>query len=186
MKLRNQGTRKIRRNSNKVSVFSLSDYDSNDGMLTSIWGSPMWFFLHCMSFNYPINPTEDDKINYLNFVKSLTKTLPCGKCRSNLINNFKKLPLTMKNMLNRETFSKYIFNLHEVINTMLSKKSGLSYEEVRETYENFRARCQKNVVEYKATKKNEIGCVVPFNGEKTKCVLTVVPQSKQCKSFTIE
>ena len=47
----------------------------------------------------------------------------------------------MKTMKSRETFSKYIYNLHELINTMLNKKSNLSYDDVRERYENFRARC---------------------------------------------
>ena len=46
-------------------------------------------------------------------------------------------------MKSRYTFSKYVYNLHEVVNTMLNKKSNLSYDEVRERYENFRARCPK-------------------------------------------
>jgi hypothetical protein len=69
--------------------------------------------------------------------------LPCGKCRANLKENFKKLPIRMADMKNRETFSKYLFNLHELINTMLNKKSNLSYEEVSNTYEKFRSRCFK-------------------------------------------
>lgn len=186
MKTRKQRTRK---NIKKGGNFSMSDFSSQDGFLTKIWGSSLWHVMHCMSFNYPINPTQEDKKNYMLFIKNLKHILPCGKCRKNLTGNFQKLPLTMKDMLNRESFSKYVYNLHEVINTMLGKKSGLSYEEVRETYENFRARCKKEVnksVTIKNTKKNEIGCVVPFYGKKTKCVLTVVPESKQCKSFTIE
>ena len=27
-------------------------------MLTAVWGPGMWFYLHTMSFNYPLNPTE--------------------------------------------------------------------------------------------------------------------------------
>jgi hypothetical protein len=92
--------------------------------------------------------------------------------------NFKKLPLLMKDMKTRESFSRYVFNLHEVINTMLGKKSGLTYEKVRDTYEHFRARCTKNV-----SKVDEIGCIVPFYGKKTKCVLSIVPQEKKCKTF---
>jgi hypothetical protein len=164
----------------------MSDYDSNDGMLTNIWGSSLWHVIHCMSFNYPINPTEQDKLHYMNFIKSMKYILPCGKCRKNLVNNFKKLPITISQMQNRETFSKYIYDLHEVINTMLGKKSGLTYEKVRETYEHFRARCQKKTIKKKSTKKDEKGCIVPFYGKKTKCVLRIVPQDTKCKSFTIE
>ena len=44
-------------------------------------------------------------------------------------------------MENRDKFSRYLYNLHEVINKMLHKKSNLSYDDVRERYEHFRARC---------------------------------------------
>ena len=44
-------------------------------------------------------------------------------------------------MRNRETFSNYVFNLHNHINEMLGKKNVLTFEEVRERYENFRSRC---------------------------------------------
>ena len=110
-------------------------------MLTSVWGPSMWHYLHTMSFNYPVNPTEDDKKNYMNFILMLEKVLPCKYCRMNLTTNFKNLPLTMASMKSRETFSRYIYDLHELVNTMLKKKSGLSYCDVRERYEHFRARC---------------------------------------------
>ena len=42
-------------------VFDKADYESGDGMLTSVWGPPLWHFLHTMSFNYPTNPTEKEK-----------------------------------------------------------------------------------------------------------------------------
>ena len=94
-------------------VFTKEDYDSNNGMMTSIWGPPMWHFLHCISFNYPVKPTQEQKIHYRNFIYSLRNVLPCGKCRENLANNFKKLPLTMKHMASRDTFSRYMYSLHK-------------------------------------------------------------------------
>ena len=159
--------------------FSKEDYNSNDGMMTSIFGPATWHLLHCMSFNYPENPTLCEKENYKNFVLSLKNILPCGKCRTNLEKNFEKLPLTMEQMNSRDTFSRYIYELHEIVNKMLGKKSGLSYGNVRETYEHFRARCVKDVT-------TEIGCIVPLQGKKTKCILRIVPQSKKCKTFSIE
>ena len=45
----------------KKIVFNASDYQSNDGMLTTVWGPPMWHYLHTMSFNYPVEPKPDDK-----------------------------------------------------------------------------------------------------------------------------
>ena len=74
-------------------VFSKKDYLSGDGMLTTIWGPSMWHYLHTMSFNYPIKPTEEDKDKYKEFILNLQHTLPCKYCRINLKNNFKIHPL---------------------------------------------------------------------------------------------
>jgi hypothetical protein len=173
---------------NKKRVFSKKDYSSNDGMMTSIWGPSMWHSLHSISFNYPVNPTAKDKRNYRNFVLNLRYVLPCGKCRENLKENFKKLPLTMDKMASRETFSRYVYELHEHINKMLGKKSGLSYNDVKERYEHFRARCTLDTVKRiteKKTKKKEKGCVVPLHGVKSKCVLKVVPMDNKSDSIEI-
>ena len=141
----NNTTKKNRNMSNKRFVFNYDDYNSNDGMLTTVWGPGMWHFLHTMSFNYPSKPTHLDKKHYCDFILNLQNVLPCGKCRDNLKNNFKKLPFLKKHMKNRETFSKYVYDLHETINTMLNKTSGLSYQDVRERYEHFRSRCVKTL-----------------------------------------
>ena len=161
--------------------FTEADYNSRDGMLTTIWGPGMWHFLHTISFNYPVKPTMKDKKNYREFILGLKNILPCGKCRENFKKNLSKLPITLKDMKSRHTFSLYIYNLHEVINKMLNKTSGLSYETVKERYEHFRARCLVN-----QSTKNENGCVNPIYGEKSKCVLQIVPQTKKCDSITID
>ena len=49
-------------------TYSLNDYNSGDGMLTSVWGPGMWHSLHTISFNYPINPTKTDKRNYRDYI----------------------------------------------------------------------------------------------------------------------
>jgi len=174
----------------KKYTFNLEDYNSNDGMLTSVWGPGMWHYLHTMSFNYPVSPSQEDKQHYMEFVKQLVYVLPCGKCRKNLRKNFKRLPLTMKDMASRDKFSKYIYKLHEVINTMLGKKSGLTFEEVRERYEHFRARCVKSMKKCKLktmkSKKLESGCTEPLYGEKSKCVLQIVPQTEKCETLQID
>ena len=161
--------------------FTKKDYNSNDGMLTAIWGPGLWHAMHTISFNYPVNPTKSDKINYRKFILQLRWVLPCGKCRKNFGQNLKSLPLTMNKMKSRETFSKYIYDLHELINTMLGKKSNLSYEDVRERYEHFRSRCT-----IKKRKNKENGCTEPIYGEKSKCVLKIIPDKKKCKTFQMD
>lgn len=160
------------------------DYNSKNGFLTTIWGPCIWTFLHTVSFNYPIQPTQQDKKHYRDFVLSLRHILPCGICRNNLQKNFKKLPLTMKAMESRESFSRYVFELHECVNRMLHKHSGLTYETVRDRFENFRAHCLKG--KNKTVKKKEIGCVTPYTGVKSKCLIKIVPQNDKSKTLTID
>ena len=74
---------------------------------------------------------------------------------------------------------------------MLGKKSGLSYESVRERYEHFRARCTididkktkfikiKETRKHKKTRKKEKGCIEPLYGKKSKCIIKIVPKEKK-------
>ena len=50
-------------------------------MVTNVWGPSLWHVLHTISFNYPVNPTEEQKQQYKDFVLSLGNVLPCGACR---------------------------------------------------------------------------------------------------------
>jgi hypothetical protein len=177
----------------KQRTFKKKDFLSGDGMLTTIWGPSMWHFLHTMSFNYPVKPSKEDKEHYRDFILSLQHVLPCKYCRQNLKINLKGNPLTMSDMESRDTFSRYIYKLHETINKLLGKKSGLTYCDVRERYEHFRSRCTQDsqkILKLKTLKnKNkttEKGCTEPLYGKKAKCVIKIVPQEEKCKTLQID
>jgi hypothetical protein len=101
-------------------------------------------------------------------------------------------------MASRETFSRYIYDLHELVNKMLNKKSNLKYCDVRERYEHFRSRCTDEkpklfeLRELKAlknkTRKNrkEKGCTEPLYGKKAKCVIKIVPQDEKVETFQMD
>ena len=160
-------------------IFTKDDYNSSDGMLTSVWGPPMWHVLHTISFNYPVNPTKEDKENYYNYFKNLQKVLPCKYCRDNLKKNFKKCPLRKSVFKNRDTLSRWVYDLHELVNKMLKKKSNLSYSQVRDRYEHFRARCLSTKT------KKEKGCTKSLYGVKGKCVINIVPKNNK-ESFIMD
>jgi hypothetical protein len=178
----------------KKRVFTKKDFLSGDGMLTPVWGPSLWHFLHMMSFNYPVKPTKEDKKNYRDYIISLQFILPCRFCRENLTKNFKVFPITNDVMKNRDSFSRYIYELHEMINKMLGKKSGLSYCDVRERYEHFRARCSDEIPKSfdikknknTKTKKKEKGCIEPLYGKYSKCVIKIVPQDEKCETIQID
>ena len=179
--------------------FTRKDYNSGEGMLTSVWGPSMWHYLHTMSFNYPVKPTRQQKKHYKEFILSLRNVLPCKWCRINLRKNLKAHPLRQCDLKNRYRFSKWVYDLHEHVNKMLKKKSGLSYCDVRERYENFRSRCTKEEVKNKIVKiklnktrkirkkgKKEAGCTEPFHGKKSKCVIKIVPTETKTPSFQMD
>jgi hypothetical protein len=164
-------------------VFTNKDYNSNDGMMTPIWGPALWHTLHTISFNYPVKPTTEQKEQYYNFFIGLKNVLPCGACRENYAKNLKALPLTLKNFKNRETFSKWVYKIHEQVNTMLNKKSNLSYDDVKNRYEHFRSRCLIN-----PDKKQTIesGCTESLYGIKSKCAINIIPKESKKQTFTID
>jgi hypothetical protein len=167
-------------------------------MVTKIWGPAFWHTLHTISFNYPVNPTEEDKKHYRDYILSLQFILPCKYCRQNLKTNFKNLPLNMCHMKNRDSFSRYIYELHELINKMLKKKSGLTYCDVRERYEHFRSRCTEEkpiIFKYEpknnndantSEKEKEKGCTEPLYGKKSKCIIKIVPQDNKEQTMQID
>jgi hypothetical protein len=178
-----------KKSSNRGRTFKKRDFKSGDGMLTSVWGPSMWHYLHTMSFGYPVNPTKQQKVHYRNFILNLQNVLPCKYCRMNLTNNFKVHPLKMCHMENRDKFSRYIYKLHEIVNKMLGKKSGLSYCDVRERYEHFRARCTEekpNIFKFRKSSNIEKGCTEPLYGKKAKCVIKIVPYDEKCKTLEID
>lgn len=189
----NYNKRKTKKKKSVSFRYTNQQYSSGDGMLTNIWGPGLWHYLHTMSFNYPVNPSLKDKHYYYTFMKNLGYVLPCVYCRNNYKINIKNIPLTKNVFSCRDSFSRYVYNLHEHVNEMLGKKSNLTYEMVRDRYEHFRSRCgTKNPVKatrktYNNTKKyKESGCVDPLHGKKSKCVLKIVPITTQCETLKID
>ena len=167
-----------------MSVFNKEHFNSGDGMFTSVWGPPLWHSLHTISFNYPVKPSKEEKENYYNYFKSLEHVLPCRYCRENYKKNLKTLKFGKKYFKDRDTLSRFVYKLHEMVNKNLGKKSGLTFSQVRERYEHFRARCLAD--EDDKNTKIEKGCTNPLYGVKSKCLLNIVPKSSKKKTLTID
>lgn len=174
-----------------MSIFTNKDFNSSNGMQTTVFGPSIWFNLHIISFNYPVKPTKEDKDNYKAFLMSFKKVLPCVYCRINFAANLKRAKFNPGVMANRDTFSRFVYRLHNCVNEMLGKDVSITYEEVRDRYENFRSRCsekEKNAEILKQQKalKKEKGCEGSLHGGKSKCIIQIVPKTSKKNSFKID
>lgn len=156
-------------------------YRSSDGMQSAIFGPAFWMTIHITSFNYPVHPTETDKTNYATWLWSIGNVLPCRYCRENFPKNMQSANFTMEeSMKDRDSFSRFCYNLHDCVNKMLNKTSP-PFSEVREHYENFRARCMSEAQKKHLLKvSKELGCIRPeHNGKRGKCEIRIIPQEDQ-------
>jgi hypothetical protein len=134
--------------------------NKNNGLITKIWGPAMWTALHSISFGYPIKPTDEQKKDFMNFFILVGDILPCKYCRD----SYKKFiasgcaKLTYNVMTNRESFTRWLYLLHNAVNNKLGVNYGVSYDDIVIKYESYRAKCSKSKTGIKLT-----GCIMPLN-----------------------
>jgi hypothetical protein len=102
-------------------------------MNQNIWGPHLWFSLHTISFNYPLNPTIQDKEYYKNFFIVFQHVIPCSVCKKNYIRHIKEHPIS-QNLENRKSLVYWTIDMHNMVNAEIGKKI-LSYEIVIKKYE---------------------------------------------------
>ena len=100
-------------------------------MNQNIWGPHYWFFLHTISLNYPVKPTQKDKENYKIFFHSLQHVLPCSVCRKHLRRNLKEYPIRLNS---KRELVEWLIDLHNEVNA-LTGKGRMSYNQVIDLYE---------------------------------------------------
>ena len=168
--------------------FSQRDYLSGDGFQTPAWGPAMWHMIHTCSFNYPVEPSKQQKKDYLRWMLSLGKVLPCRYCRDNYPKNLSAGGLSNATFASRASFSRFCFDLHERVNSMLGKDSGLTFAEVRDRYEMLRARCLTEAQKKRqlATAKKLSCAEAVYDGSKARLCLRVVPRDSDAPGFHID
>ena len=97
----------------------------------NIWGPPAWTFLHTITFNYPDNPTNEDKQNYYTFFNSLKHVLPCEKCKKHYTENSRDLK---DNLNSKDDLVKWLIDIHNDVN-IKNDKSVWSYTDVYNKYQ---------------------------------------------------
>lgn len=95
------------------------------GLSPTIWGSQAWQLIHCVALTYPQNPTEQDRENYLGFLKMLGEVLPCEICAEHFRQNMDAMPPRMDN---RTEFFEWTVDIHNLVNQKNGKRT-ISYKE---------------------------------------------------------
>ena len=150
-------------------TFCEKDYNSGDGFQTAVWGPAAWHYLHLTSLNY----RKEKKKAYQTMLDGFAGTLPCIHCRNNFPKNLKSAKQVMKakGMPNvwkdRETYSRFIWQLHHEVNVMLGKcvKNEPTFEQMRDELEIFRSRClTPEELEKEKQRKKEEAASIPRTG----------------------
>ena len=105
------------------------------------WGPSGWTFLHTITFNYPLEPTPEDKENYSKYFEMVGNMLPCKYCRQSYKIYYKYMPIDPF-LDSREGVCFWLYKLHDLINKKIYKTS-IPFEEVIRKYEDIRAKCGK-------------------------------------------
>lgn len=100
-------------------------------MNQNVWGPHAWFFLHTISFNYPLNPSAEDKLRYKSFFYDLQHILPCKYCRNNYRKKLKETPIRLDS---RKDLVEWLIDIHNEVNAQNGKKP-LTYEQVKINFE---------------------------------------------------
>lgn len=157
-----------------------TDPNTDNGMMTKIWGPSGWLFLHSITFGYPytINPTNPEHIDkptdYANFFHYLGKVMPCRYCRESYQDFIREHPIE-PHLKSRSTLAKWLYDIHNKVNNKLGvpQCNIPSFDEVFHKYENYRAKCAKTTVEERELNKTK-GCITPANGTKQRTIIKII------------
>jgi len=133
---------------------------SHNGFCSSAFG-PLWFTLHMVTLNYPVEPTEQQRKDFTTWFILWGKVLPCSICAKNFGDNLKDLKFSeTKDMENRTTFSFFVWQLHNHINQKLKKDVWMSWENFNLFYEELRAdACGANSCKIRSA---DLQCLLKF------------------------
>lgn len=130
--------------------------NENNGLITSIWGPPIWDASFLIAFGFPLKPTEEQKINYMNHFINLGNVLPCKYCRQSFQEFLATTnKLTIDDLESRHTLIKWLFEMRNTINKKLGMNYGVTLSDVYERFEPSRSSC--GIVDKQAK-----GCVTPL------------------------
>ena len=124
----------------------IEKYLSKKGMCTQ----KCWDFLHAITYNYPMEPTNEQKKNTAKFFESLKNVFPCLQCRKIYCALWKDIPIGPF-LDSRYRLCYWLYQMHAKMNKMLVRLGNkdipllTGYDDFCEKYELMRAKCSKQL-----------------------------------------
>ncbi len=108
----------------------------------AIWGPLLWRILHILAEQLgktkPALIQTDEVQKWIQMMRAVEQTMPCALCRGHYKEWLSKHPLNELALLRgkafREEARKYVWQLHENVNTSRSVSSGIPLEKCEELY----------------------------------------------------
>lgn len=107
----------------------------------NVWGHAAWHMLHRMSFSKTLRDQDHD--GAVQFFRSIVYILPCKKCRNNMSDHLKHLPVPMsdnKNKTDANVFAKWVWRLHTRVSESLPNKNDYvppTFAQVKTRYSHY-------------------------------------------------
>jgi hypothetical protein len=158
----------------------MGESNLGNGLITKIWGPHFWISMHSTAYCYPLNPSDSDKDNYYNYYKVIGDVLPCFYCRQSY-KEFIEVGITKLDKTifeSRDNLTKWVYYMHEAVNKKLGVDYGISYEDVSNRYNSYRAECVKKPVSDTST-----GCDAKLD---KKTISYRIEDTKDCSIIPIK
>ena len=99
---------------------------------SKVWGPHFWFFLHTITFSYPLHPNTPIKKKYYEFIHNIPLFIPIKSMSSNFSKLLNEYPVTPY-LDSRDSFIRWMHFIHNKVNTRL-EKPVLSLSKFYENY----------------------------------------------------
>tara|TARA_B110000971_G_scaffold37995_1_gene36677 strand:+ start:10328 stop:10873 length:546 start_codon:yes stop_codon:yes gene_type:complete len=84
----------------------------------SIWGPYAWHILHNVCINAKV--TDSSKHDYLDFIQNFRHIIPCPRCKGNLEEKYKMIPMT-HDTISSSNMTHWIYMIHNTVNIDTNK-----------------------------------------------------------------
>ena len=136
------------------------------GLNPNLWGYHQWMILHLMAFNFPDNPTDEDKLAIEGYVGGMARLLPCPGCSWHCQAYVQDHPI---NAESKKDLFAYFVEMHNDVNRRLGKRE-YTYTEVWSSIEQNYVWIVNSIVANRSQdiRKEDHNLITSLVNEKTK------------------